>query len=77
MKSSLPSFVSKYFWGDNLSELNWDDHSEYITQTLLEMGDQKAVDWLMKKTSKQQLYKQLPSIKLSPKSANFWKIYLS
>lgn len=77
MRSFLPKLVSKYFWGDNLSELSWDQHSQYISKTLLEKGDEKAISWLIKRVNKQKLFNQLASLKLSPKSANFWKLYLS
>jgi len=72
----LPKFITKFFWGDNLSQLSWDKHHKYITKTLLEKGDRKAISWLFKKTGKQKLSQQLTSLKLDSKSANFWKIYL-
>ena len=77
MKSSLPTFLKKFFWGDNLSELNWPQHQKYITTTLLEKGDEKAISWLLDKVNKNDLKTQLNSLKLSPKSNNFWQIYLS
>ena len=77
MKPSLPKFTAKYFWGDDLLELSWSKHSKYITKTLLEKGDQKAVSWLLKKVGKNKLLGQLASLRLSSKSANFWTLYLS
>ncbi len=76
MKNSLPKYVQKYFWGDDLSKLNWENNQQYISKTLLEKGDQKAVSWLLKKADKQELKKQLPKLNLEPKSDNFWRIYL-
>jgi len=77
MESSLPKFITKYFWGDNLSELSWEQHSQYISKTLLEKGNKKAISWLMKRVNKQKLFNQLTFLKLNPKSANFWRLYLS
>ena len=77
MKTSLPKFVVKYFWGDDLSQLNWSKNSQYITKILLEKGDLQAVTWLMKKIDKKELLKKLGSFKLSPKSDNYWRLYLS
>ena len=77
MKTSLPKTLNKYFWGDNLDELNWQDHQKYITKTLLEKGDVDAVKWLLNTVNKQTLLKQLPELKLSAKSNNFWQIYLA
>lgn len=76
MKNSLPKYVQKYFWGDDLSKLNWEKHQSYIIKTLLEKGDQKAVSWLLRKTDKQELKKQISKLNLDPKSENFWKLYL-
>ncbi len=45
----LPDYVRKYFWGDDLNELSWKKHEDYIAKVLLERGDEKAVKWLLKK----------------------------
>lgn len=77
MKSLLPVEITKYFWGDDLTQLSWENHQKYITQTLLEKGNQDSISWLFSKINKQNILEQLPELKLSPKSKNFWKIYLS
>lgn len=77
MPLRLPSSLQKYFWGDDLAELNWQDHQKYIVQTILEKGDRQAAAWLLSQFEKKELVKQLSSIKLSKKSANFWQVYLS
>ena len=76
MKISLPDYVKKYFWGDDLSQLNWENHQNYISKTILEKGDQEAVSWLLKIADRRQLKRQLPQFKLDPKSNNFWNLYL-
>jgi hypothetical protein len=43
---NLPRSVTRYFWGDNLQELDPQVHVAYITQTLLEKGDTEALRWL-------------------------------
>lgn len=77
MKVSLPKFIHPYFWGDRLSELNFKAHRRYITQTILEKGDQQAVAWLLRIAGKTALKRTLPQLSLTPKSANFWQLYLS
>lgn len=77
MPKSLPPVVSKYFWGDDLIQLNWQDHKQYIIETLLERADLDALEWLFAKVSKAEIKGLLPSFKLSAKSANFWQLYLS
>jgi succinate dehydrogenase flavin-adding protein (antitoxin of CptAB toxin-antitoxin module) len=73
----LPQNVLKFFWGDNLSELNWESHKEYITKTLLEKGDKDAIRWLFERTDKDYLKKIVKEKRLDKKSENFWNLYLS
>lgn len=75
--TTLPDYVTKYFWGDDLSELSWEKHQRYVTETILNRGDAEAVKWLFQKVDKASLASSLNSYKLNPKSANFWKVYLS
>ena len=77
IKSNLPDYVLKYFWGDDLKELSWDKHRDYITETILEKGDEDSVRWLFSKLDKEAIKKSLSDFKLSPKSRNFWSVYLS
>lgn len=77
MVSPLPSAAKKYFWGDNLSQLNWPQHKKYIIQTLLDKGDEASLHWLFRKVTRSEGKKLLSSLKLTPKSANFWRLYLS
>ncbi len=77
MKINLPNSLKKYFWGDNLSDIKWPDHKKYITQTLLEKGNSGAVRWLFSHVDKVQIVQMLPELRLSQKSSNFWKVYLS
>jgi len=74
--NNLPLFITKYFWGDDLSELSWETHKEYIVKTILEKGDLEAVKWILKNTDKDTL-KKIIDQKMDPKSQNFWKFYLS
>lgn len=77
MNSVLTPQVLKFFWGDNLSQLNWSQHKKYITQTLLEKGDSDAINWLFSLASKSEIKELLPTLKLSSKSSHFWQLYLS
>lgn len=74
--NNLPPFITKYFWGDNLNELNWETHKEYIVRTILEKGNLEAVRWVLKSTDKETL-KKIINKKMDPKSQHFWKLYLS
>lgn len=77
MSYKLPNYVTKYFWGDDISKLSWTKHKKYIIQTLLDKGDIKSLRWLLKRVRKSELKSLLPELNLQPKSNNFWSIYLS
>jgi hypothetical protein len=75
--TTLPDYVTKYFWGDDLNELSWEKHQKYVTETILNRGNTEAVNWLFGKVDKNRLMGDLGKYKLNPKSANFWRIYLA
>ena len=77
MNSSIPTQVQKYFWGDDLSELSLKKNKKYIAQILLEKADGEALSWFLKNVDSNEILEMLPSLRLSAKSRNFWKIYLS
>lgn len=77
MQITILPAASKFFWGDDLSQLNWEKHKKYIIQTLLEKGDAEAIEWLMSVSSREEIKKILPSLKLSAKSMSFWRLILS
>lgn len=72
----FPPSVSKYFWGDNLKELDLQNHKRYIIQTILENGNRESLNWLFSTYEKPLIRQLLSGLKLSRKSANFWNIYL-
>ncbi|OGJ15678.1 MAG: hypothetical protein A2632_00645 [Candidatus Pacebacteria bacterium RIFCSPHIGHO2_01_FULL_46_16] len=77
MQTHIPTQVKQYFWGDNLEQLSWDNHRDYIIQTILEKGDSVAAKWVLQKTKQNELLSLIPKLKLSEKSRNFWLVYLS
>ena len=73
---TIPPFAAKYFWGDNLQDLDLQNHKKYIIQTLLDKGNQESLHWLFSVFDKKAIKQLLPGLKLSKKSANFWAVYL-
>lgn len=73
----LPPYVTKYFWGDTISELDIQKNKAYIIQTILEKGDQKAIKWLFSTIGLDSIKNTLPLIRLDKKSAHFWNTYLA
>lgn len=74
--SKLPKNLTKYFWGDDLTSLDFDTHKQYITRTLLDHGDLLALRWLFRHITPAEA-KQTLSSKMRPKSLNFWRHYLT
>ncbi len=72
---TLPKYITRYFWGDDLKTLSFPKHSTYITRTLMDKGDSRAIKWLFHKSDKKTIKKQI-SPKMNKKSINFWNIYL-
>jgi hypothetical protein len=77
MDTRFPPQVLRFFWGDDLTQLNWSKHQKYIIQTLLEKGDFEVIKWLFKLISPAKVKELLPSLRLSSKSSHFWQLYLS
>ena len=75
--SKLPSFLHKYFWGDDLNKLNLKDHKNYIAKTILSIGNMEAVKWLNDKFDRPFLKGLLESKRIDEKSKNLWKLYYS
>ncbi len=73
----LPTFLNKYFWGDDLNEINLKDHKNYIAKTILSIGDLRAVKWLDDKFDASFLKSLLNSKRIDEKSRSFWKLYYS
>ena len=77
MRTKLPLSVTKLFWGDNLQDLSWEKHQDYITKTIMDKGNLNSLTWLLKRADKTYLSRLVKNKKFNPKSKNFWNIYLS
>ncbi len=69
----LPKGLLKFFWDIDASSANPARHEKYYISRILEKGDKKAVTWLFGKFGKKTVKKSILSLKLSPRSANYWK----
>lgn len=78
MKSaSLPGLFNRYFWDTDVSRLNPQDRPYYVIQRLLEIGNDEAVRWLRKNFSEKQIKEVVcQSREITPKTANFWSLFL-
>jgi hypothetical protein len=66
-----------FFWDSDPSKINLDKNSPYIIERILELGDERAVRWLFKTFSLDDIKSTLlKSRRISKKSRNFWCIVL-
>lgn len=71
----LPRFLKKYFWDADFKKISITKNSQDLVARILEYGDEKAIRWMRKKYSKQEVENLLSrSRAVSPKSANFWAL---
>lgn len=74
----LPSYLKPYFWDVEFAQLDAKKSGRFVATRLLELGDEKAVSWLLGNFTK-KLFKDIleHSRELSPRSANFWAVYFN
>lgn len=67
MKKKLPNFLQPYLASYNLEELSVEKDKKLIITSILNNGDQKAVDWLVKTYSQRDIINTI-----SQPTAGFW-----
>lgn len=66
-----------FFWDIDPTHLDIRKYKDYIIERLLELGDEKAVQWLFINYSEKEIRKVLHNSRsLSAKSRRFWEIIL-
>jgi len=74
----LPSFLKKYFWNIDFTKLDLEKDSFFVITRILEYGDVKDLCWLFKNVKRKQIEEVImKSRELSPKTANFWSLFLN
>ena len=77
-KEKLPRFLVKYFWDVEFDQLDLQKNRIYILRRILEYGDKKSVNWMLKKFDRSEIKNVLASSRdFSQKSANFWALILN
>lgn len=76
--SRLPKKFYKYFWDINPQKLDVAKTARYTAERLLEFGDTQALAWLKKAYGLKNLKTIIKqSRRLTPKSANFYRLLFS
>lgn len=69
----LPTQANDLFWDIDFSKLNYSKNASFIIKRVLDRGNVKTVNWLLKKFTKNEIKKTiLTSRDISQKTANLW-----
>lgn len=71
---SLPTHLHKYFWDIDPKKATPKSHPEYYIKRILELGDQKAVNWAKRTFGSKKVAQVAEKANISPKSKSFWQI---
>ena len=73
----IPLTLYRYFWDCDPRLLDITQHERSILDRLLERGDLESVRWMLKTYDHSRIADVVRvSRSLSPKSRNFWELYL-
>ncbi len=73
--NKLPRSLKKYFWDVEFEKIDAKTYPRDVLMRLLEYGDKKAIKWMNKNFTKEQVADVLFRFRVvSPKSANFWAL---
>lgn len=71
----LPAFLKKYFWDVDFEVFDFETYFRDVLARLLEHGDEKAISWMKRNFTKDQIEDVLFHYRgVSPQSANFWAV---
>lgn len=71
----LAKHMHKYFWDIDVTKAKPKSHATYYISRILELGDEKAFDWLKRVYGSSKIKKSLGRARLSKKSEQYWKLY--
>ena len=70
--------LKKYFWDVDFDKIDIQKNKRFVLERILELGDEKAVDWMKRSFSNKEMLEALKDNKrISKKSLNFWNLILS
>lgn len=71
--SVLPLFLHRYFWDIDVKKFNFREKPQYVVQRLLEVGNLKAVRWLLRNFKKEQIKETIQKRRgFSARTVSFW-----
>ncbi len=71
----LPLKFKKYFWDCAFNSLEWQEHKTYISERLMNYGNNNDIKWLKKKLSLDEIICIVQKSKnIDKKTKNYWLI---
>ncbi len=77
MSKTVPKHLWNFFWDVDPQTLDPNQKANFVIGRLLEKGNDKAVSWVLHNYPLKTIKHVFSTIRdFSPKTANFWSIYL-
>ena len=77
-QTRLPEFLRPYFWDVKFDLLDFKKSRTFILKRVLDRGNTKALGWIRQNYTNQEIKKLLLTTRdISPKTANFWALFLN
>lgn len=75
LPKKIPKFMYKYFWDTEPHRINPIHHTTYVIERIMNLGDPRAVKWMIKSVGKGEIAKTLSSRKgIDLTAAKFWSL---
>lgn len=75
--NQLPTSLKPYFWDVSFESLDTTKYANFVIGRLLDKGSAEAASWVLNNYSRDDIQRTFMTIRdFSPKTANFWSIYL-
>jgi hypothetical protein len=76
-QNRFPEYLKKYFWDCDFAELSFNKYPFFITERILNYGNETSVKWLLEQVDIPYIVQVVvKSRKIDKKTKNFWKIKL-
>ncbi|MDP2649513.1 MAG: hypothetical protein Q8P10_01580 [bacterium] len=76
-KTQLPEYLRAYFWDVKFDLLDFKKSKIFILKRILDRGNTKTLGWMRQNYTNQEIEKLLLTTRdISPKTANFWALFL-
>lgn len=78
LPTQLPPELHRYFWDINAAKLNPAEHSKYVINRLMNMGNVAAIRWMRRSFPQDLIVETVKTMRdFSSKTAMFWAHFYS